>query len=265
MAGGIANHLEGEEALDALAERLARARRVTALTGAGVSAASGIPTFRGEGGLWRGRDPKTFASREGFRANPKLVWELTRERRELMARAEPNRAHEVLAAWSRRLPRFTLITQNIDGLHERAGTIGALRLHGSIWDVACALQCEQAPRRWRDRKAHTRRLPPKCIYCGGLLRPGQVSFGQRLPLDAALRAGMAVDCDVFLVIGTSAEVHPAAGMIGQAAQAGAFTCEINLVDTPASAIIDLALRRPAEEVLDALETRLLAFEAQAAP
>ena len=118
---------------------------MTVMTGAGVSAASGVPTFRGEGGLWRSYDPMTLATPQAFAKDPALVWEWYDWRRQLIASAQPNPAHHVLAGWSRTRPGFTLITQNVDGLHERAGTERVLRLHGSIWEVRCTERAEALP------------------------------------------------------------------------------------------------------------------------
>lgn len=241
--------------IDALARRLRPESRVTVLTGAGVSAASGIPTFRGPGGLWRNFRPEELATPEAFAANPSLVWEWYAWRRELVAKAQPNRAHEVLAAWSRRFPQFTLITQNVDGLHERVRTQNLIRYHGSVWELACWSGCGER-KRWRDERVPLPQLPPRCPDCGGLARPGVVWFGEAIPADSLERAFKATACDVLLTVGTSALVYPAAGLTAQAASRGAFTVEINPEATPASATVDLALAGPAEEVLDRVETLL---------
>jgi len=124
-----------------VAARLTRETRITVLTGAGVSAASGVPTFRGPGGLWRNFRPEELATPQAFARDPRLVWEWYDWRRGLIAACRPNRAHDVLAEWSRRFPRFTLVTQNVDGLHEAAGTKDVVRMHGSIWQVRCARPC----------------------------------------------------------------------------------------------------------------------------
>ena len=250
--------------------------RVTVVTGAGVSAASGIPTFRGAGGLWRGPLPRSAAadgnrsSREprgsgralrpeelatpqAFARDPVAVWEWYAWRRELVARAKPNRAHEVLAAWSRRFPEFTLVTQNVDGLHERAGTRGVLRYHGSLWEVGCAEGCAESPRRWTDERVPFPEMPPRCPHCGGLLRPGVVWFGEAIDPEVHARAAAALDCDVCVVVGTSAVVYPAAGLAAEARQRGAFTAEINPQRTEASASLDVAIAERAEVALDELD------------
>ena len=245
--------------IEALARRLASARRVAVLTGAGVSAASGIPTFRGAGGLWKEFRPEELATPEAFARDPKTVWEWYAWRRELVARAKPNRAHEVLASWSRRFPRFTLVTQNVDGLHERAGTENVVRFHGSLWDVGCASACPGAPRRWSDDRVPFPEMPPRCPHCGGLLRPGVVWFGEPIDPEVFGRALAALDCDVCLVVGTSAVVYPAAGFSDEAHRRGAFVAEINPETTDASARVDLAISGKAEEVLVEVERRLNAL------
>ncbi|MDQ5857868.1 MAG: NAD-dependent deacylase [Acidobacteriota bacterium] len=224
---------------------------MTVATGAGVSAASGVPTFRGADGLWNDFRVEELATPEAFARDPRLVWEWYEWRRHLIAGCAPNRAHEVLAAWSHRYPRFTLVTQNVDGLHERAGTQNVVRFHGSIWELACWSGCSSAER-WRDESALSE-LPPPCPRCGGLARPGVVWFGEPiepLVLEASLAA---LDCDVFLVAGTSAVVYPAAGLADEARRRGAFTIEINPERTEARSRFDLALQGRAEDLLDRLE------------
>jgi len=236
-----------------LSSRLRSARRVTVLTGAGVSAASGIPTFRGAGGLWRNFQPEELATAEAFSRDPATVWEWYAWRREAVARARPNRAHEVLAAWSRRFPAFRLITQNVDGLHERAGTTGVIRFHGSLWELGCLASCGGAPRRWRDERLPLPELPPRCPACGGLARPGVVWFGEAIDPDVFERSLAALDCEVCLVVGTSSVVYPAAGFAAEARRRGAFTAEINPEATAASKDVDLAISARAEVALDAID------------
>jgi NAD-dependent deacetylase len=248
-----------DEAIQALAGRMLSATRVTVVTGAGVSASSGIPTFRGPGGLWRDFRPEQLATPEAFEADPRLVWEWYAWRRELIAGARPNRAHEVLAAWSRRYPRFALITQNVDGLHERAGTENVIRFHGSLWELSCWNGCREAPSRWRDEAVPFAQMPPRCPHCGGLARPGVVWFGETIPPEALSASEAALDCDVCLAVGTSAVVHPAAALVAQAAARGAFAAEINPEATPASSGVDLVLAGPAEAVLPEVE-RVMSLE-----
>ncbi len=238
--------------LDSIIARLRSALRVTALTGAGVSAASGIPTFRGEDGLWRKIRAETIATREAFEHDPKLVWEWYDWRRGMIALAQPNDAHRVLAQWTRDHPAFTLITQNVDGLHERAGAERLIRLHGSIWHVRCWNACEAGRHDWLDTTVPQPRLPPACPHCGSFVRPGVVWFGESLDPAIVSAARAACDSDVFLTIGTSAIVYPAAGLVQEAKRRGAFTIEINPDATSASADVDISIRGKAEEVLTRL-------------
>jgi NAD-dependent deacetylase len=229
---------------------------VTVLTGAGVSAASGIPTFRGADGLWNRLRVEELATPQAFARDPQKVWEWYDWRRQLIAASRPNPAHHVLADWSLRFAEFTLITQNVDGLHERAGAADVLRLHGSIWDVGCWRGCAAAAHRWRDETTPFPTLPPPCPHCGGPLRPGVVWFGEMLDpevMDASLAA---TDCDVFLTIGTSALVYPAAGLVEHARRRGALTIEVNPDATPAWPVVDVALPEMAESALPAIDAGL---------
>jgi NAD-dependent protein deacetylase/lipoamidase len=237
-----------EAEIQALASRLRSAKSLTVLTGAGVSAASGIPTFRGADGLWKSFRAEELATPEAFARDPRTVWEWYDWRRQLIARARPNRAHEVLASWSRRFRPFHLVTQNVDGLHERAGTENVTRFHGSIWELSCWKRCGRTP--WRDEQAALAELPPLCPGCGGLARPGVVWFGEPLEASAVQCAMEALDCDVCLVVGTSSIVYPAAGLAAEAGRRGAFTAEIN---PEPGAGVDLAIAGRAEEVLDQID------------
>jgi NAD-dependent deacetylase len=235
---------------DALAEvrkRVRHATRITVLTGAGVSAASGVPTFRGPGGFWRSFRPEQLATPEAFRRDPALVWEWYDWRRGLIAACAPNAAHTVIARWSRSAG-FTLVTQNVDGLHERAGTANVVRYHGSIWMLKCVDECG-APS-WEDRRVPIEPLPPRCPSCGGLARPGVVWFGEGIPDEAARAAAAATACDLFLSIGTSSVVYPAAALVADARARGAFTVEINPEMTEAP--VDVAIAMPAELALPLL-------------
>jgi NAD-dependent deacetylase len=234
--------------LDEVIRRLTASSRVTALTGAGVSAASGVPTFRGASGLWRDFRAEDLATPHAFARDPVLVWEWYDWRRGLIAACQPNRAHEVLAAWSRERPGVSVVTQNVDGLHERAGTVNLTRLHGSIWMLKCWSECGAAP--WEDRTTPLDPRPPRCRECGGLARPGVVWFGENLNPSDLAAAEAACACDVMLVIGTSSIVYPAAGLTDVARSRGAFIVEINPEATPAGA--DICLREPAEVALDTL-------------
>lgn len=258
------------EAAGRLAAALSGARRVTVLTGAGLSAGSGIPTFRGAGGLWRNFRAEDLATPEAFRRDPETVWEWYEMRRAAIAAARPNAAHRTIAAWSRRYERFALVTQNVDGLHEDAGTLGVVRFHGSIWRVACADGCAEGsastgagacpPEGWEDRRVPLPERPPRCPACGGLARPGVVWFGERIPGETLAAALDAASCDVFVVAGTSALVTPAAGLVEEAQGRGAFTAEVNPEATPATVSVDVAIAGKAEEVLPAVE-RMIAERA----
>jgi len=221
---------------------------VAVLTGAGVSAESGVPTFRGAGGLWKQHRAESLATPEAFARDPKLVWEWYDWRRGTLAKVQPNPGHYALVELEKRAPGFTLITQNVDGLHELAGTRNVLRVHGSIWSVRC-LACGVER---EDRRTPLPEIPPRC-ECGGMLRPGVVWFGEALPsavwrkAEAAARAA-----DLFLVIGTSAIVYPAAGLAQIAKASGARVVEINVAATALSEEIDESLRGPSGELLPLL-------------
>lgn len=237
-------------------DALRRARSVTVLTGAGVSAASGIPTFRGADGLWKKVRAETLATPEAFEHDPKLVWEWYDWRRQMIRDAQPNAAHLVLARWTAERPGTTLITQNVDGLHERAGAERLIRLHGSIWHVRCWQPCAPGRLDWREDAAPLPVLPPRCPHCGSLVRPGVVWFGESLDPDVISRAADATRCDAFLTVGTSAIVYPAAGLVHQAKRNGAFTIEINLEETSASTAVDVALHGKAEDLLAEIDAAL---------
>ena len=229
-------------------QRLAEAQSVAVLTGAGISAESGIPTFRGAGGLWNHYRAEDLATPEAFARDPRLVWEWYNWRRETIAKAAPNPAHLALVKLERAKPSFTLITQNVDGLHNLAGSGRVLKLHGDIW----RMRCTDCGSNWPDRRVPLPKLPPHCA-CGGLARPGVVWFGEPLPPGMMNEAEHAVaSSEVFLVIGTSATVYPAAGLVPFANQNGAVVIEINLEPTPFSESVDFALEGPAGELLPQL-------------
>ena len=169
-----------DDGIRELAQRLRSKPRVTVVTGAGVSAASGIPTFRGPGGLWRNFRPEELATPEAFERDPRLVWEWYAWRRELVAKARPNRAHEVLATWSRRFEGkgFALVTQNVDGLHERAGTESVIGFHGSLWELRCWEGCASSPEPWRDETERFETLPPLCPTAAVSRGPGSCGSGR---------------------------------------------------------------------------------------
>lgn len=225
------------------------ARRVAVLTGAGISAESGIPTFReAQTGLWSHYHPEDLATPQAFQRNPQLVWEWYVWRRQLVARALPNAGHAALVAMQAHLPHWALITQNVDGLHQQAGSLGVIELHGSLMRYVC-----RAHRHVVRIDVPAMGMPPLCPACGSLVRPDVVWFGESLPL-AALEAAVAVAarCDVFLSVGTSAVVQPAASLPLEAMAGGALTVEVNPDETPLSRRVDLVLRGPAGQVLPAL-------------
>jgi NAD-dependent deacetylase len=240
------------DTLRALRDALSAAESVVTLTGAGISAESGIPTFRGPGGLWRNYSPQDLATPEAFARDPRLVWEWYEWRRGLIAKARPNAGHLALADLEGRMAeaggRFTLVTQNVDGLHDRAGSRNIAKLHGDIWLVRCVM----CGREERNEQVPLAALPPRC-NCGGLLRPGVVWFGEVLPPEDWRRAFEASEsAEIFLAIGTSAVVYPAAGLIEAAKEAGARLAVVNAEPTPFDADADWILQGRAGEILPRL-------------
>ncbi|HUQ90335.1 MAG TPA: NAD-dependent deacylase [Bryobacteraceae bacterium] len=228
-------------------EWLQQARRIAVLTGAGISAESGIPTFRGAGGLWREYRAEDLATPAAFARDPKLVWEWYEWRRSRIAKAEPNAGHLALVQLEEMVKSFTLVTQNVDGLHARAGSRNILYLHGDIWTLRC-IACGLSYKNLQPLEE----LPPRCS-CGGMQRPGVVWFGEGLPEETWREADQAVrSSEVFLVIGTSAVVMPAGGLVYAAKQAGARVIEINAAETQVSPIVDCAVRGEAGKILPEL-------------
>jgi NAD-dependent deacetylase len=229
-------------------DRIGRARSVTVLTGAGISADSGVPTFRGVDGLWKNHRPEELASPEAFARDPKLVWEWYNWRRELLATKRPNAAHENLVHLERQMKHFWLITQNVDGLHALAGSKHLSEIHGNIWKVRCT-QC--------GRVSHNRDLPlvypPNCTHCSGLLRPHIVWFGESLAPEDLDRSYQALrDCEILLIIGTSGMVYPAASFAHIAKEGGALVVELNLEPTPNSPVVDASFQGRAKDLVPLL-------------
>ncbi len=239
--------------LRTVAEAVVAARHIVVLTGAGVSAESGIPTFRDAmTGLWAAFDPRQLATPEAFAEDPARVTQWYDQRRLACLDARPNPAHLALAALQQRQGahgrRFTLLTQNVDGLHQAAGSTDVIELHGTIlhW------RCTRTGRQQECRGPAFAEYPPKS-EAGGLLRPAVVWFGEMLPEEAVAAADQAVyDCDLFLSVGTSAVVYPAAGYCALAAEVGAVTVEVNLEPTPISTMVSHSLRGPAGSTLQSL-------------
>jgi NAD-dependent deacetylase len=229
-----------------LLERLSSATSVAALTGAGISAESGVPTFRGSEGLWKKFKPEELASFDAFIRNPDLVWEWYSYRKKLIAEVEPNAGHYALADMEKLFQGFAVITQNIDNLHQRAGSTRVYELHGNIERNYC-IDCG---RRYRTQELASATSAPRCTDCSGLIRPDVVWFGELLPADQwALADRTARSADVFFSIGTSAIVYPAASLPLTAREAGAYIVEINAETTPLSEIADETLIGKAGEIL----------------
>lgn len=232
-----------------LTDALRRSRRTLVLTGAGVSAESGVPTFRdAQTGLWARYRPEELATPEAFQRDPALIWQWYQWRRELVARARPNAAHLAIAGLERLQPGLTLVTQNVDGLHQLAGSQRVIEFHGNIHRNRCPLE-----NRVLDSDARDRAKPPRCPSCRAWLRPDVVWFGEQIPPDALLAATTAAEnCDVFLSVGTSSVVYPAASLAELARAGGAVLVEINQQETTQTAYTSHWLRGNAAEILPAL-------------
>ncbi|MGC4790652.1 SIR2 family NAD-dependent protein deacylase [Micromonospora sp. DT178] len=247
----------GERSVREAAALLAQARRVVVFTGAGVSAESGVPTFRDAlTGLWRSFDAQRLATPEAFGDDPALVWGWYEWRRATVRRARPNAAHVAVAAIEARVPGTVVVTQNVDDLHERAGSVAPIHLHGSLFAPRCSACARPAPvpDEAAEEPGEGRRVPPpRCARCAGPVRPGVVWFGEALPtaaLEAAVEA--ASTCDLFVTVGTSGLVYPAAEIPQVAARFGATVLQVNPQETPLDAVADVNLRGPAAQVLPAL-------------
>ncbi len=231
-----------------------QAQHIAILTGAGVSAESGVPTFRdAQTGLWARYSPEELATPQAFERDPKLVWEWYQWRRDLVSEAKPNPGHQALAELEKRVPQFTLITQNVDGLHQQSGSQNVVELHGNIHRTV----------RYEDRRVevknwpNTGEVPPRCPDTGSLLRPDVIWFGEMLPAGALETAfEVAATCDVFFSVGTSALVHPAAQLPMIARQGQAIVVEVNPNSTPITSQMHYVLQGPAGEVLPQLVAAL---------
>lgn len=228
---------------------LRRAQSVVAFTGAGISAESGVPTFRSAGGIWEKMRPEELASMDGFLRNPELVWEWYAQRKRIMADVHPNAGHTALAQMERIFPRFAVITQNIDSLHRRAGSTVVYELHGNIERNYC-MACGKT---YADAEVLHMTGVPHCTVCGGTVRPDVVWFGEMLPESEWRMAVQAAEsADIFLSIGTSAVVYPAASLPSIARNAGAMVVEVNPEATPLTPKADEFLQGPAGTILPAL-------------
>ncbi len=224
---------------------------ITVLTGAGISAESGVPTFRGKDGLWRNFRSDQLATPDAFWENPALVWEWYDWRRAAIKDARPNPGHFVLTELESQKSRFTLITQNIDGLHQFAGSRNILEIHGNIWQVRCT-KCGHIGENY---KVPLEEIPPTCEPCGEIGRPNVVWFGEIIPMEVIDKALKAIeDCDVLLIIGTSGVVEPAASLGLVAKQTGKKVIELNLESTTNSPLFDLTLLGKSGEILPLLYT-----------
>lgn len=227
-----------------LRRRFTQAQRVLVLTGAGVSAESGVPTFRGGGntGVWKGMPFEVISSGQMLERNLPAVWEWFDYRRGVLASLTPNPGHYEIARWQERFPGFTLVTQNVDGLHQKAGSRNVIELHGNVWRARCTV-C----RLTHDMAQSAR---PEACACGNEFRPDVVLFGEMLPPGAfEFASNKAAECDLCFVVGTSALVYPAAGLPEIASAAGAYVCEINPERTPISDLCDEVITGKAGEVL----------------
>ncbi|WP_263793097.1 SIR2 family NAD-dependent protein deacylase [Salinibacter sp.] len=237
---------------DTLVDRLAEAGHVAVLTGAGISAESGIPTFRDPGGLWEEFDPQELANVEAFLDNPELVQGWYRHRREVVEDAAPNAGHHALADLEAHVPSMAVVTQNVDDLHNRAATSTVIELHGNITDHYC-MDCEQTVGAAAVDAAIQDGEPARCPDCNGLVRPDVVWFGEMLPPDAMEQADATTEqADVFLSVGTSAVVYPAARLPVAAREQGAYVAEVNPDTTGVTDDVDETIRGPAGDVLPAL-------------
>lgn len=239
--------------IESVVEILRNTSRLAVLTGAGISAESGIPTFRGENGLWKRFRPEELATASAFSQNPKLVWEWYDWRRGIIAQKEPNAGHQVLAQWEKVFPGLSLITQNIDGLHQKAGSKNISELHGSIWK----LRCTEEGLISENHETPLKEIPPLCPSCRALLRPHVVWFGESLD-PAILNKAFLISssCEVMFVVGTSAVVQPAASLPVAASDAGAKIVEINPDPTPLTSYADFSFRGKSGEILPLIDREL---------
>jgi NAD-dependent deacetylase len=236
------------EGFHQVAEKLKSSTSVVVLTGAGISQESGVPTFRGADGLWQNFRAEDLATVEAFEKDPVLVWQWYDWRRSLIKPLKPNAAHYALADLEKRIEDFTLVTQNVDGLHKAAGSKQPIEMHGSLWRVRC-VQCGTS---FENRQVPID-IPPRCEACGGLLRPAVVWFGEALDQEILYEIYRRLErAQAMLVVGTSGAVQPAASFGLVAKRAGAFVAEVNRSKTPQSTFFDVSLQGKAGELLPQL-------------
>jgi NAD-dependent deacetylase len=246
--------------MDKVLQQLKQANSIVVMTGAGCSAESGIPTFRDAmSGLWAKYNPEDLATAEAFQRDPKLVWDWYAWRRGLIAEASPNPAHHALVELAGLRDGFTLITQNVDNLHQEAGQSEVIELHGNISRCQC-FDCGEIAH-WFSESEQSQldgvTDHPLCRCCNGLLRPDVVWFGEQLPPAAmSLASERSRSADVFISVGTSSVVYPAAGLAELARENGATIVEVNLAETPLSATVDFCLQGPAGQILSELVRKL---------
>ncbi len=231
-----------------LTEKLKQAKSLAVLTGAGISAESGVPTFRGKDGLWKQYRAEELATPQAFAANPKLVWEWYDWRRSIIYPLSPNAAHTTIAKLEKYYDNFTVITQNVDGLHQKAGSKNIIELHGNIWKIQCIAEGYVT----ENYEVPLKEIPPKC-KCSALFRPYIVWFGESLhPYTFENAINIIKLSEILLVIGTSAIVQPAASIPIIAKEANKIVVEINIEDTPLTPIVDLSIKGKAAEIIPSL-------------
>lgn len=236
-----------------LIDFLRKAKKVSVLTGAGISAESGIPTFRGEDGLWNKYRAEELATPQAFAKDPVLVWEWYNWRREIIGKAKPNKGHITIAKWENLFPSFWVITQNIDGLHRLAGSRNIVELHGNIWKVRCTREGTIK----ENRDIPLKEIPPKCEDCGAILRPHVVWFGESLAReDIDMAEEISLSSEIMFVIGTSSVVYPAASLPFLTKRRGGIIVEINLAETPLTSYSDFFFKGKAGEVLPEIDSKL---------
>jgi NAD-dependent deacetylase len=235
-------------------QRLNRSKSLVFFTGAGISAESGIPTFRGKDGIWNKLKPEELASFDAFMRNPEMVWEWYQYRRKIISETQPNPGHLTIAEFSKHFENVSVITQNVDNLHRRAGSKDVYELHGNI-EINYCIECGEP---YNDPIDYSNKELIKCGSCGGYIRPGVVWYGEMLPQKIFAQSGrIASQCDMCFIVGTSAVVYPAASIPLSAKQGGAFLVEINTDKTDISNIVDYSMMGKSGEILPVILEELL--------